>query len=821
MMRAAWTLKVLLSHWARHPMQLATLLIGLMAATALWSGVQAINAQARSSYDRAAAAFGGASTAMLVPTQDVTVPQSLFAQLRRAGWLVSPVIEGSVRIKGRQVRLIGVEPISLPRGAGPAPDIAQQALESFLAPGGQTLIAAETARELGGSEGGRLATDAGEALPPLHVAADLIPNLLVMDIGWAQRILRKPDRVSRFLLDDNAGSARAPLREVAGESLRLVEAGAETDLQHLTASFHLNLTAFGLLSFLVGLFIVHSATGLAFEQRLPMLRTLRACGVSARALVAMLVAELVLLALLAGIGGVVCGYFIASVLLPDVAASLRGLYGAGVSGQLAITPQWWLAALAMSIAGALAAAANALFKVLRMPLLASAQPFAWQAAQQRALIWQGGLAVLVFVAALALYTFGTGLIAGFAVLAGILLGAALLLPVIISLILRVGERRARRPLALWAWADSRQQLSGLSLALMALLLALSVNVGVGTMVGSFSTTFYRWLDGRLAAEVYLAARNDTQAGEIEAWLRQRPDVNAVFRSARAETRIDGETIELLGLPDHATFRELWPLLQSSADAWDKLRDGAAVMVSEQLGRRLNLRIGDTVRIPSSTGDWSAGVVALYADYGNPKGQMVVNADQLLLRFPIAERTRFGVRLAPKDAPALIAELEATFGLGSDSVADQAATKREARRIFNRTFAITAALNAFTLGVAGIALLTSLLTLGQARLPQLAPLWAVGLTRRRIAMLELAKTMVLALLTALLALPLGILVAWCLIEVVNVRAFGWRLPLHIFPVQLVQLLLVAMVAACVATLLPTIKLARMRPITLLQIFANER
>ena len=95
------------------------------------------------------------------------------------------------------------------------------------------------------------------------------------------------------------------MQEVAGDNLRLVEAGAETDLQRLTASFHLNLTAFGLLSFLVGLFIVHSATGLAFEQRLPMLRTLRACGVSPRELVAMLVAELVLLALLAGAGGVV------------------------------------------------------------------------------------------------------------------------------------------------------------------------------------------------------------------------------------------------------------------------------------------------------------------------------------------------------------------------------------------------------------------------------------------------------------------------------------------------------------------------------------
>ncbi len=107
------------------------------------------------------------------------------------------------------------------------------------------------------------------------------------------------------------------------------------------------------------------------------------------------------------------------------------------------------------------------------------------------------------------------------------------------------------------------------------------------------------------------------------------------------------------------------------------------------------------------------------------------------------------------------------------------------------------------------------------MPQLAPLWAVGLTRRKIAGLELAKTMALALITALLALPLGIVVAWCLIEVVNVRAFGWRLPLHIFPAQLAQLLLVAMLAACLAALLPTIKLSRIRPITLLKIFANER
>jgi putative ABC transport system permease protein len=48
-----------------------------------------------------------------------------------------------------------------------------------------------------------------------------------------------------------------------------------------------------------------------------------------------------------------------------------------------------------------------------------------------------------------------------------------------------------------------------------------------------------------------------------------------------------------------------------------------------------------------------------------------------------------------------------------------------------------------------------------------------------------------------------------------------LPLTVFPGQLAQLLLVAILAACAATLLPTLKLSRTRPVTLLKIFADER
>ena len=819
MKRALWTLAVLLSHWRRHPMQLATLLIGLISATALWSGVQALNQQARNSYDRAAATFGGTRTAMLVGN-NATFPQKWFVDLRRAGWPVSPVLEGRIQIDGRSFRLLGIEPVTLPAQVGSAPAIGKTDLQSFMTPPGEMLVAPETLADLRLAAGARPSANGGALLPPLRVQPQLVPGVLVVDIGVAQNLLKMPDQLSRLLVGNTAGQ-RAPLESIAGGKLRLVEPSAESDLERLTDSFHLNLTAFGLLSFFVGLFIVNSAVGLAFEQRLTVLRTLRACGVSARMLNAVLVLELVSVALVAGLIGLVCGYFIAASLLPDVAASLRGLYGAQISGQLTLKPEWWIAGIAISVLGALAAAAASLTKALRLPLLATAQPQAWQHAQRRWLVFQTAAALAVFAVAGGLLWFGDSLIAGFAVLAALMLGAALILPMFLEAVLAFGQRHATRPLSVWFWADSRQQLSGLSLALMALLLALAVNVGVGTMVESFSRTFLVWLDGRLAADVYVSAANDTQATEIKAWLRERPEVEAVLPGGRAEAQLEGNPIEVLGLPDHATYRDNWPLLQSADNAWAKLRPGDSCLVSEQLSRRLNLSIGDRIEVPTSGGSWPLRVVGIYADYGNPKGQIAVNFAALTRRFPEIPLTRLGLRVAPPKIPALIAALQEKFGLDDRNVADQATMKAESTRIFNRTFSVTAALNAFTLGVAGIALLTSLLTLANSRLPQLAPLWAIGITRRRLAAIELLKTMSVALITTLLALPLGLLVAWCLLAVVNVKAFGWRLPFHVFPLQLLWLVGVAMAAALAASLLPVIRLARMQPVHLIRIFANER
>ena len=797
-------LGALLSHWRRQPLQFAMLFAGLALATGLWSGVQAINAEARASYGRAAAMLGQNRLEQLVAKDGGAIPGDRFAALRRGGWLVSPVVEGELRVGTTRLRLIGIDPLTLPSEARQIEVTGGEALRRFLTAPGRLFANRETAGQL-----------AGGALPPAEVSEALPAGTVITDIGVARALLGQSDSISRFVLAPEQPLGRTPLAALAPD-LELRKPDAQGDLARLTDSFHLNLTAFGMLAFVVGLFIVYSAIGLAFEQRRPTLRTLRSLGLPAYALTILLVGELAILSLVAGLFGVALGYLVASTLLPDVAATLRGLYGADVPGTLRLRPEWWATGLVIAVVGTLAAAGQNLWRAARMPLLAPALPRAWARASEAGLRVQAAAAVSLFAVALALALWGQGLVAGFALLGALLLGAALLLPVLLMALLALLERLSTGPVSSWFWADTRQQLPRLSLALMALLLALAANVGVGTMVASFRLTFTGWLDQRLASELYVTATTEDEARALRNWLE--PRVDAVLPIWHVEGEVLGQPAEIYGVADHATYREKWPLIESVQGVWDAVARGDAAVVNEQLARRHGVAPGDRLALP---GGWRVTVAGVYSDYGNPIGQVIVGIDALTTHYPEVPRLRFGLRLPPAEAPALAEALRTEFGLPPQNVLDQASIKERSLQVFERTFAVTAALNVLTLGVAGVAMFASLTTLSGMRLAQIAPVWAMGLTRKRLVLLELLRTMLLSAFTLVAALPTGLGLAWVLLSVVNVAAFGWRLPMHLFPLEWLRLAFFAGLAALVSVALPLRRLARVTPADLLKVFANER
>ncbi|SER49553.1 MULTISPECIES: ABC transporter permease [Pseudomonas] len=817
-----WSVRSLISHWRKHPVQFFSLFTGLWLATALLTGVQALNSQARQSYAQASQLIGGLPQATLSARNGGLISQESFLALRRQGWPVSPMLQGSAIIQGqtRRLQIMGIEPVSLPVGSSIAGEPTEtQDLMAFISPPGQTWVANQTLHELNLQEGEQPYLVNGQRLPPITGKSGMAPGMLLVDIGVAQRLLEAPDQLSRLVFP---ADFQKPLPSPWNERLQWQPHSNENDPGQLTESFHLNLMALGLLAFAVGLFIVHAAIGLALEQRRPLLRTLRASGVSVQKLLIALTGELIALALLGGLAGIVSGYVLASLLLPDVAASLRGLYGAEVAGELSLNPIWWLGSLGLSLLGALLAGANSLWRAARLPLLGLANSEAWHQAHRAWLKRQGWIAALAAVVAFIAWLTGNSLAAGFIMMGSLLLAAALGLPVALSGLLRLAPASMRSPLLGWFIADCRQQLPGLSLALMALLLALAANIGAGSMTEGFRHTFGVWLDQRLSAELYIRPASPDQVQEMANWLTARPEVDRVLAGLELETQLGGWPLTIAGVEDDELYRNHWPLLEARAgNPWDALFKGDSVMLSEQLARHLNIEIGDTVKLPAAEGAWLAKIVGIYADYGNPRGHVLVDAKVMKAHWPNLPVSRYALRMEPSAVGNLKQAIKDTFALDDSRLVDQVQLKQWATQVFERTFSATSALNTLTLGVAGVALFIALLTQSQSRLGQLAPLWAMGVTRRQLMLLNVGQTWLLTLLTLLLAIPLGILLAWCLVAVINVQAFGWRLPLQVFPDQLMRLAGLALLATWLASAWPLWTLWRSRPVDLLRVLSDER
>lgn len=260
----------LLSHWRRKPLQLLTLVMGIALARALWSGVQAINAEARASYARAASVLEQGALAQIVSKDGTGLSIQSYGSLRRAGWNVSPVIEGMYRFGTARIRLIGIDPLSMPREGQVVLISKGSDLSAFLSAPGQLVVSAATAAKLRGQ------SELGIKV------SDRVPNdAAFADISVADRLLDAKGKITRLVVAPEQRAGLVPVETIAPEA-EMRENQDQPDVARLTDSFHLNLTAFGFLSFVVGLFIVYSATGLTFEQRRGTFRTMRSLGVSYR-----------------------------------------------------------------------------------------------------------------------------------------------------------------------------------------------------------------------------------------------------------------------------------------------------------------------------------------------------------------------------------------------------------------------------------------------------------------------------------------------------------------------------------------------------------
>jgi putative ABC transport system permease protein len=132
------------------------------------------------------------------------------------------------------------------------------------------------------------------------------------------------------------------------------------------------------------------------------------------------------------------------------------------------------------------------------------------------------------------------------------------------------------------------------------------------------------------------------------------------------------------------------------------------------------------------------------------------------------------------------------------------------QIFDRTFVITDVLYWLAVGVAVIGILGAMLALQLERARELAVLRALGMTPGQLGGMVTLQTGLIGLLSGIAAVPLGLLMAWILIDVINRRSFGWSMDISISPDVLLSALALSVGAALIAGIYPAYRAARAQP-----------
>ena len=821
----------------RHPWQLMLALLGIGIGVAVIVAVDLANASARKAFLLSMDKVTGEATHQVVGGP-LGIDESVYTKLRveRGLRAVAPVVSGSVEINGTSFDVLGIDlfaeqdirpftsDASVPAGPEGAPQ--ENLFSSFLTEPGAVTMSARTAAVLAIRPGDAFSLIAGgvEREGRLIGTYDSeqagLDNMIIADIATAQAWLGQAGRLSRIdvRIADGDAAALARLEAALPDGVRVLTAASRTQATvAMSQAFMTNLTAMSLLALLVGLFLIFNSVSFSVLQRRGLIAIVRALGFTRRELLTMILTEAALLGLFASVLGIVLGVLLGEQLLQLVARSINDLYFRLTVTDVSVDTLSIVKGIVAGVAAAVVAAtAPAIEATNYEPRLAmSRSSLEWRAGRSLPYITLAGVATMLIAVALLAFS-GRDLVAGLAAVFLLILGFALCVPVAVrraSLALAPLAQSAGGTPARIAVSGIADGLSRTAVAIVALAIAVSATIGVSVMVDSFRGSVKTWLEQTLQADVYTGVvRGEIQPDLVDD-LGNIGGVVAVSTSRRTWIENASQRTQLLAIrmaPGGYAGTEL--LDGDPAGVWDAWEHEDVVLVSEPYAYRNRVGPGDTVVLPTDTGNREFRIAARYQSYDINASAVMISRNNYDRYFDDDGVDTLGLYLSDDtNVDDVIAAVKTVSDGRQRLRVDSNARIRDlSLEIFDQTFIITDVLYWLAIGVALIGILGAMLALQLERAREFALLRALGMTPHQVGGMITAQTGVIGLLSGVAAIPLGLIMAWVLIKVINRRAFGWQIDMTVAPDILVSALVFAVGASLVAGVYPAWRAAQGRP-----------
>jgi putative ABC transport system permease protein len=656
---------------------------------------------------------------------------------------------------------------------------------------------------------------------------------IVMDLAAAQRATNRFGVVDRILvkvpqrprLDDWIRRFQQALP--AGVEVRPAGTGTNENRKML-AAFRWNLRLLSYIALVVGAFLIYNTISVSVVRRRAEIGIVRALGASRGTILAAFIGEAASFGLVGALLGLPLGRLMASGAVRMMAATVQSLYVSSRPGSIALNA--WSVVLAMII-GVGVAVASAYSPAREASLVAPVEAmargrreYATRVHKVRDLVWALALGIAAVVASRAPAIAGKPLLGYLAALL-LIVASALAIPAFVDAIMRVAAIRLGKTLGVEALLASRSLAASLrrtSVLVGALSTAIAMMTAVGIMVGSFRQTVLLWMNDQLPADLYVRPAGEPAADRhpvISAGLAERigrlPGVAAIDRLRDYEITYDGMPADLgsIELNILRSYHNADFLSGRSTDeVLGELNKANAVVVSEPFANKHHVGRGDFINVPLGGARASFRVADIYYDYSSESGSILMDRAVILRYLPDPAPSNIAIYVAPGVSQESVrAEIERAAAGHRVLIFASGDLRREALRIFDRTFAITYALEAIAVIVAVMGVAGALLALVIDRRRELGLLRFLGAASGQVRKLVMVEAGLLGLLATATGVALGFGLSLILILVINKQSFGWTIRFHWPVAVLLGALSLVYVATVLAGLYPAQVAVELHPI----------
>jgi putative ABC transport system permease protein len=658
-------------------------------------------------------------------------------------------------------------------------------------------------------------------------------SAIVMDLAAAQRALNRFGRLDRILLKVPEVPSLAEWQQRVLAALpvgvEIRAQGASTDEnRRMLAAFRWNLRLLSYIALIVGAFLIYNTISVSVVRRRPETGIVRALGASRGAVLAAFMGEAAFFGLAGAALGLPVGRLMASGAVKLMAATVESLYVSSRPGSIELNAWSVLLAFVIGVGVAIVSAyppAREASLVSPVEAMARGRREYMTRVHKSRDLWLA--LVLGITAAVAARVPPIGGKPVFGYFAAILLvvASALAIPAFTDAVISRSSRRLGKILGVEALLASQSLSASLrrtSVLVGALSTAIAMITSVGIMVGSFRGTVLIWMNDRLPADLYLRPagtpapdRHPTVSLELADKISKLPGVAGVDRLRAYEISFDGLPVTLASV-DLSTLRSdhrsNFFSGRPTEQVLSEIRDADAVLVSEPFTYKHHVHAGDTITLALGAARPSFRIADVYYDYGSERGTILMDRQTMLRYLPDPAPSNLAIYVARTTTSETVREEITQASAGYRVlVASNRDLRTEAIRIFDRTFAITYALEAVAVivGVMGVA--GALLALVIDRRRELGLLRFLGASAGQVRKQILVEAGLLGLLANFAGLVLGFALSLVLIYVINKQSFGWTIRFHWPVAVLLGAISVVYVTTVLAGLYPAQVAVRLNPL----------